>query len=333
MSAGLILAGDVGGTKTRLALWGQDGRLVREESLPSRQFESFLDLILAFEPPAALAGACFGVAGPVLDGVCRTTNLPWTLGTESLSLSLAAPVWLLNDLEATGYGMLALPAERWVDLNPDAEALAPMGHMAILAAGTGLGEALALWDGERHQLIPGEGGHASFSPVGAQQEALLQWMRQQLDGHVSWERVLSGPGLVHCYEFLRDAEGMAESAWLRDQIETARGTGGDVAALIGHHAVAGDDPLCLAAAELFATCYGNEAANLALKVLARGGVLIGGGIAPKLLPVLQRGAMLSGFVDKGRFSSLLRRLPLRVCTEPDAALLGAAAYARKRLRA
>ncbi|OYY75551.1 MAG: glucokinase [Gammaproteobacteria bacterium 28-57-27] len=323
----MFLAGDIGGTKTVLALYSlHEGALVcaKEASFPSREharFEDIVDIFLGAHPPA-LHGASFGVAGPIVDRRCITTNLPWVLDECELEVRFDCPVRLLNDLEAAALGMLHLPAEQRVSLSNARRSKS--GMMAVIAAGTGLGEALLFWDGTRYHAQPTEGGHCSFAPTSADEDALLDYMRNQLGGHVSIERVLSGPGLFNIWRFLRDTERGAMDAAAMQAIEIAA----DPSAEIAMHAIAGSDPVCVHAMEMFAHIYGAEAANLALKSLAIGGVLVGGGIAPKILPFLQRGAFMDGFLNKGRFRGLLETIPVEVVLEPRAPLIGAAHMAR-----
>ncbi|HZY88350.1 MAG TPA: glucokinase [Gemmataceae bacterium] len=323
----MILAGDVGGTKTVLALFDDAGgelRPVRDATFPSRDHASLEEIVAAFlaadeaVPPRA---ACFGVAGAVIDGKSQATNLPWHLDEGRLARAGGAPrAKLLNDLEATAYGMLHLRPDELAPLNP--KAAAPRkGNVAVIAAGTGLGEAMLYWDGRRYHPIASEGGHGDFGPRTDQEIELLRYLRQR-HGHVSYERVLSGPGLHNVYNFLRDSGAHPEPAALAERLAAAA----DPSAVISELALAGQEPLCAAALELFCTLYGAEAGNLALKCVAVG-VFVGGGIAPKILPALRKGAFLRGFTDKGRFATLLEPVPVSVALNPRAALLGAAHYA------
>jgi len=322
----LILAGDIGGTKTNLALFTlQENNLSLREKMqfPSRDFSAFSDVIDAFADAAGfekIDAACFGIAGPVIGGVCRTTNLPWEIRATALQTQLGAGrVRLLNDLEATAYGMLFLEDERFVDLNPEANP--QKGNKAVIAAGTGLGEALLYFDGKAYHPIGTEGGHSDFAPADEQQAVLLAWLKERHPDHVSVERVLSGPGVYTLYEFLRDTQAAPEPAFM-----TALPDGADKSAAVSRGALEEEDPLCKEALALFARIYGAEAGNLALKSLSVGGVLVGGGIAPKLLPYLQAHFMES-FTAKGRFQPLLRAMPVRVSLDPETALLGAARFA------
>lgn len=322
-----ILAGDLGGTKTLLALFSaRDARLelVRDGAFASRThatFDEILDVFLAGGPSVRLDVACFDVAGPVADGRARTTNLPWTLEEGALAAKLGvARVKLLNDLEATAYGMLHLEPTKLACLNPGRQP-PRRGHVAVIAAGTGLGEAYLFFDGERHHPIASEGGHADFAPRTELEIGLLRHLYQHLGGRVSYERVLSGPGLFAIYEFLRDTGLGVEPDWLRAEIAA-----GDPSAVVSQAALARKEPLCVRALDVFCELYGAEAANMALRCLTYGGVYVGGGIAPKILPALRAG-FPRGYLDKGRFSPMVAEIPVHVALEPRAALLGAANFA------
>lgn len=323
----MFLAGDIGGTKTVLALYTQRaGELVleREASVPSRDhvlFEDILDAFLGIDRPV-LRAAAFGVAGPVVDGRCRTTNLPWVLDEADLAARLGCPVRLLNDLEAAALGMLHLPPEQRAPLSVSRRGRD--GMTAVIAAGTGLGQALLFWDGLRYHVQPTEGGHCDFAPNNAEEDALLAWLREKFGGHVSVERVLSGPGLLNIWSFLRDTRRVP----MEDAAAQTIAASPDPSAAIARLAQDGADAACVHALTLFSRIYGAEAGNLALKCLSSAGVLVGGGIAPKILPFLQRGAFMEGFLDKGRFRNLLAAMPVEVVLEPRAPLIGAAHAAR-----
>jgi glucokinase len=327
-----VLAGDIGGTKTLLAVYEEDAdgslRLIEERSFPSRDYASFESLLDGFSPARAtgFAAAGFGVAGPVYDGVSRLTNLSWVLDERLLGQWLrGAPVRLLNDVEAAGWGMLGLAPEEvaWIHAGLDPQPVAggaPLrGNIAVLAPGTGLGEAMLSWDGHRYNAVAGEGGHADFAPRTDIEMDLVRYLRALLGGRVSVERVLSGPGLVHLYEFLRDSGGGTEAPGLREKMAS-----GDPAAVIAEAGLRDADPLCRGALDLFASALGAEAANMALRVLARGGVFLAGGIAPKILAALQAGSFVRAYRDKGRFSEFVGSISVRVCLNPRASLLGAA---------
>lgn len=324
----MILAGDIGGTKTVCALFEEaDGtlRLVRDGTFPSQghaSLEEILAKFLAGEAPKLRAG-CFGVAGAVIEGKCKTTNLPWQLDEVDLAKAVKAPrVKLLNDLEAAAYGMLHLRDDELVPLNPDA-APRRKGNVAVIAAGTGLGEAMLYFDGQKHHPLASEGGHADFAPQTDEEIDLFRWLRAK-HGHVSYERLLSGPGFHNIFEFLRESGRYPESAALQE----ALAAGGDPNISVTRLGVAGEDALCTATVDLFCSIYGAEAGNLALKCVAVGGVFIGGGIAPKLgAAVLKKGNFLRGFTGKGRFTPLMKSLDVNVALNPRAPLIGAAHYA------
>ena len=326
----MILAGDIGGTKTHLALYTfHEGtlKMVAQQRFASRDFSSLEGVIAAFDAchGVPLHAACFGIAGPVVDGVCRTTNLAWEITTPALQKYLnTLHVKLLNDLEATAYGMLYLDEDQFVSLNPQGRER--LGNRAVIAAGTGLGEAMLFYDGAAYHPIGSEGGHGDFAPVTPQQDALLAWLRERFSGHVSYERVLSGPAIVTLYEFVLHHGSFEEPHAIQNRTSTD-----DASALISRLALDEHDALCMETMRLFVQIYGAEAGNLALKSLAIGGIYIGGGIAPKILPLLQEGHFLDAFASKGRFEGLLRAMQIKVSLEAETALLGAAHYAADKL--
>jgi glucokinase len=314
----VILAGDVGGTKTTLALF--DGaRLVREATVASRDFSSLEAVIARFfeaAPRPTIAALAVGIAGPVIDGRGTTMNLPWHVDERVLEATVpVARARLVNDLEATAHGVLALPDEELATLQPGR---AKSGNVAVIAAGTGLGEALAVLDGARRTIIASEGGHADFAPRGELEEDLLRFLRLEF-GRVSYERILSGPGLHNVYRFLRHAGYAAESPAVAEALARE-----DPGTVVTRNALAGSDALSVKAMEMFVAIYGAEAGNLALKGLTLGGVIVAGGIAPRLLPILAKGDFIASFRDKGRLSPLMEGIPVRVALNPRAALLGAA---------
>ncbi|MDD5299850.1 MAG: glucokinase [Gallionella sp.] len=316
-----FLAGDIGGTKTRLAVVEVSGTRVRvahEAAYPSRDYAAFETLLGDFlsgsETPAL---AAFGIAGPVQGRVVQTTNLPWRIDADALQRQFGfARCTLLNDLEATAYGLPALGAEDLLTLQAGAPGAS--GNAAVIAAGTGLGEAGLFWDGQHHQPFATEGGHASFSPSDEIEIAFLRHLQQQ-HRHVSWERVVSGMGLVSLHEFLCLHHAVAAPQWLREEMHS-----GDAAAAISAAALSGRDEICVETLARFVRLYGAEAGNLALKVMSRGGLYLGGGIAPKILPLLQIGAFLDAFLNKGRMRPLLEAMPVRVILNDRAALFGPA---------
>lgn len=322
-----VLAGDIGGTKTRLAILETDGeqlQTLREETFPSRAYDGLEQIAEEFlERRADCDLACFGVAGPVRGGHCRTTNLPWELDTETLRRALGMrKVSLLNDLEAYAWGLPALAPEDFAVLNPGAPD--SVGNRAVIAAGTGLGQAGLYWDGQRHHPFASEGGHTDFAPTSELEQALLGFLMREHE-HVSWERVLSGSGIVNLHGFLTEHRNQPAPAWLRDEMRQ-----GDPAMAISRAAMAGDDPICGEALDLFVHLYGVEAGNQALKLMARGGVYIGGGIAPKILARMQGAAFMQGFAAKGRMRELLESMPVRVILDDKAALFGPALFASQK---
>jgi glucokinase len=323
----MILAGDIGATNSRLAFFSErGGRLepVVEATYPSRDHANLETIVKKFvsthDQPIDVA--CFGVAGPVRHGRSDTTNLPWDVDAQELARALhLRTVGLLNDLEAHAYGLAMLTPEDVVTLNqgaPDAS-----GNAAVIAAGTGLGEAGLYWDGQQHHPFAGEGGHTSFAPSDSLQMALLKFLRQEFE-HVSWERVVSGPGLHNIYRFLRDTGRGEEPDWLNRELEQY-----DPSAVISQAALAGTSPLCQSALDLFVRLYGAEAGNLALKLMATGGVYVGGGIAPKILQKLTDATFMAAFVAKGRLEPLLWQIPVRIILNDKVALLGAARVAAR----
>jgi glucokinase len=329
----MILAGDVGGTKVHLALYNfENGRLkaIRDQKYPAPEFPSLDAVVAKFlevddVDRSQIAAACFGCPGPVRNGRLKLTNLPWVLDTREMALSLKIEhIFLINDLEANGYGIPELAADKIFTLHKgDASSV---GHRGLIAAGTGLGEALLIWDGKSHHLpLPSEGGHCDFAARTDREISMLQYLRRTLNGRVSFERVVSGLGIKNIYAYLRDDEKMEEPKWLRERLEKE-----DPNAVIGECAENGSSPICFDTLNLFAAAYGAEAGNVALKVLAMGGIYLGGGIAPKILKTLQNGSFTNAFLDKGRLSPLLEAVPVRVILDDTCALLGAAAYAEAR---
>ncbi|MBF6558969.1 MAG: glucokinase [Candidatus Binataceae bacterium] len=320
--AGVILAGDIGGTKTHLGLYrAAAGGLapVRDRIFPTSEFpgleQACATFLAANERPDA---ACFGVPGPVIDGVSHATNVPWSIACDAIGRALGGvPTRLMNDLEATAYGLAHLgPAD--LETLQAGEQRAARANLAVIAAGTGLGEAALIAVPGGDLAVASEGGHCDFAPRGDEQRALLDFLAREF-GHVSFERVLSGPGLHNIYRFLAGSAPRAEAAWL-----TARMAAEDPSAVIGECAIDGSDPRCVHALELFTLIYAAEAANLALKYLALGGVYLCGGIAPKILPFLRRREFVAAFLDKGRLRPTLERIGIQVSLNPSAALLGAA---------
>ena len=324
----MILAGDVGGTKVHLALYDfTNGKLDyrREERFPAKEYSGLEAIVNEFLGGDKATAACFGVPGPVRDGRLRLTNLPWTLDSRELSTNLGIQhVFLINDLEANGYGIAELQPDQIYTLSEgDASQI---GNRALIAAGTGLGEGLLTWNGRIHVPYPSEGGHADYAPRNEDEIDLLRFLKQKYNGRISWERVVSGMGMTSIYEFLRDVRGVDESRPLAEEIEGAD----DCNSVITQKALSGESEICVKTMDMFVSAYGAEAGNLALKVLSVGGLYIGGGIAPRILEKLKDGSFIKAFTDKGRLSQLLINMPVRVILESRAAVLGAAAYAEAR---
>jgi glucokinase len=326
----MILAGDVGGTKVELALYGFDhGRLshVRDERFSAREYLGLEEIVRKFlieSGDPEVNAACFGVPGPVRGGRLKLTNLPWVLDSRELSQALDIEhLFLINDLEANGYGIPELAPEQIYELS--AGAPSSVGNRGLVSAGTGLGEAILVWNGKMHVPMASEGGHCDFSPRNELEIELLRYLQRTLGGRVSFERVVSGLGLKNIYSFLRDEKGLEEPDWLK-----ARMLAEDPNAIIGELAEAGTNELCVKTLDMFASAYGAEAGNLALKVLSVGGMYLGGGIAPKTLKKMKDGTFMKAFVDKGRLSDLLVQMPVRIILESRCALMGAAAYADAR---
>ena len=327
----MILAGDVGGTKVDLALYSfEQGNLkpVTEKKYHAPSYDSLETVVREFldeaKPPEDITAACFGVPGPVRNGKLRLTNLPWSLDTRELSLRLKIDhLFLINDLEANGYGIPELPADKIFTLSTGDPSV--VGNRGLIAAGTGLGEAVLVWDGKRYLPIASEGGHTDFAPRSEEEIDLLRYLWRTLRGRVSYERVVSGLGIANVYAFLRDEKKMDEPQWLKDRMATE-----DPNAVIGELAESGESELCAHTMDLIISAYGAEAGNLALKILAVGGIYIGGGIAPKVLSIIRRGGFMKAFQDKGRLSGLLEQTPVHVILESRAALIGAASYAEAR---
>ncbi len=324
----MILAGDVGGTKVHLALYDfTNGKLkyTREERFPAKDYSGLEEIVKEFLGADQATAACFGVPGPVRDGRLRLTNLPWTLDSRELAASLGIQhVFLINDLEANGYGIAELSSDQVYTLSEGDPS--QIGNRALIAAGTGLGEGLLTWNGRIHVPYPSEGGHADYAPRNEDEIDLLRFLKQKYNGRISFERVVSGMGMTSIYEFLREVRGLEEPAWLAEQIAAAQ----DCNSVITELALAGKSEICEKTLDMFVSAYGAEAGNLALKVLSVAGLYIGGGIGPRILEKLKDGTFMKAFTDKGRLSQLLINMPVRVILESRAAVLGAAAYAEAR---
>jgi len=318
----MILAGDVGGTKTVLALFKQEGDkllCLHKQTYLCAEYQSLGQILTVFLEQTMypdISSACLGIAGPIVNGDCYATNLKWNIACREIREILATDnVCLINDLEAAAWGLLSLPENAFVELNLDAEGV--QGNVAVLAAGTGLGEAIMCWNGKTFYPIATEGGHTDFAPTNEQESMLLDFLRTRYPGHVSYERLVSGEGLHNIYQYLK------QSGSLTSPIVEAAFNAGDPPAVIGEAGTSGSDALCQKALAIFCRIYGAEAGNLALKCLPYGGVYLAGGITPKILPMLQKDFFIQSFLNKGRYRNILKKIPVRACLNPEAGLLGA----------
>jgi glucokinase len=327
----MILAGDIGGTHARLAVYDVlDGHfnLISASVFPSREYTGLDEIVSRFVRTANVHphAACFGVAGPVRNGRVEASNLPWIIESKRLAEELdLKKALLINDLEANAWGIAFLDPADLVALNQVKGT--PVGNQAVISAGTGLGEAGMYWDGAKHHVFACEGGHADFAPRNELETELLRYLRVRF-GHVSYERIVSGPGLVNVFDFLRDTGRGIEPKWLADEMLHS-----DPAAAISRAAIDGKCGLSEQAIDLFVSIYGAEAGNLALKIMATGGIYLGGGIAPKMLPKLAGPLFMESFSSKGRMQHLLEAIPVKVITNDKVALLGAAHFAAVRTAA
>jgi glucokinase len=321
----MIIAGDIGGTKTNVALFDFGGREIGlpvvEQSFPSGRYPSLEAILTEFvetHRPREVTHACFGVAGPVIGGRVEATNLAWTVSGEKLAEALhVARVQLINDLEATAFGIDELKPEQFHTLN-EGEGERP-GHRGLIAAGTGLGMAAIFYDGHAYHPMPSEGGHIDFAPRNEREFEMLEYLREQIGGRVSYERVLSGMGIHNIYSFLRDRGHFEEPAWLAEDIRT-----GDPSAAISRAALAGKSELAGTTLQMFVEIYGAMAGNLALLLKSAGGLYVGGGIAPKIMAKMTDGTFMRHYADKGRMSGLVTSIPVRVILDDKAPLYGAA---------
>jgi glucokinase len=322
----MILAGDIGGTKTRLALFDvEDDELVshQEETFSSVEFTGLEEIVDRFLSNHGhhVDCACFGLAGPVIHQRCQITNLPWIVDASLLAKATTIrTVSLVNDLKATAYSLAVIKTDDIIELNSGA--VAAEGNRAVIAAGTGLGEAGLYWNGRTHEPFAAEGGHADFSPRDELEIELLRFLLRQY-AHVSWERVVSGPGLINIYRFLCEREPFLCSKGVARELMHSPS-----ASVISQAALEQRCPVCEKALKLFVSLYGAEAGNLALKIMATGGLYIAGGIAPKIINRLRDTKFVDSMASKGRFQPLLEKIPVRVVMTERAALLGAAYCAR-----
>lgn len=330
-----LLAGDIGATNSRISLYEASFlngsnvskldqlKLLIHKTYPSQERASLLEILQDFtrslpKPPDF---GCFGIPGPVKGETSVTTNLPWQVHAGDIARGIGLKkVWLLNDLEAIAHGLLKLDDRDLQVINPT-----PLpgegGNVAVIAPGSGLGEAGIYWDGESYHPFGSEGGHCNFAPANADQIEILQYLLKKY-ARVSWERLLSGPGIVHIYSFLRDTGKEEEPSWLHEKLQKM-----DPAKVITDEALHGRAPICKRTVEIFFDLLACEAANLALKIMSTGGVYIAGGIVPRLIPLLDRQRFQENFIRQGRLSKVLETIPVRLVMNGDVGIIGAAHYA------
>jgi glucokinase len=322
MNQPIILAGDVGGTKANLAFYElREAKLnlLTQKQYPSTEYADLHELIAEFIKQSGRTAnhVCIAVAGPVVNGTCHATNLPWIIDSKLLAQRLKLDnVELMNDLEANAHGIYELCEDDFVTINQGDRK--KHGNVGVISAGTGLGEAGIIWEDRKMRPFASEGGHCDFAPNGPEQFELLQYLHKKFQ-HVSCERVLSGQGLQNIYDFLRDTNKYPEPAWLAESL-----TEGDGPAIISQHGLKGETQICVEALNMFTDIYGAEAGNLALKLMATGGIYIGGGIAPKMIQKLKEPRFLNAFLEKGRLRNVLETVQIKVIMNDKTALLGAA---------
>jgi glucokinase len=324
----MILAGDIGGTRARLALYdGPKGKPLRHDTFESRAYPSLEAVVRAFLGPKLVkrvSSATFGVAGPVIDQRCRATNFPWMVDARVVARKLGiGRVALLNDLVALAFGALTVPASKIRVLHGESAPKKKGGNLAVIAAGTGLGEAGLVWDGGKHVPLATEGGHADFAARTPIEWDLHGWLAKRFGHHVSWERIVAGPGFSHLYDFFRDEKGVEETAENLEHL----GESTDRNAAIGELGISGKSEPAAQAVDLFARIYGAEAGNLALKTLSTAGVYVAGGIAAHMVDVLARGPFIEAFLDKGRFRAMLEKIPVAIVMDADIGLAGSRYHA------
>ena len=318
------LAGDIGGTKTHLALYVSQDESVKRiaaKKFPSGDYKDLETIVKEFwgVNPCKIVKACFGIAGPVRNNICRATNLPWIIDAKNMELDLGIEeVFLINDLEANAYGIKTLDPSNFYVINRGD--VGSRGNQALISAGTGLGEAGFYFDGKTTRPFACEGGHTDFAPQNMLEIELLKFLMEKF-GHVSYERILCGSGFYEIYEFLVEKMGFAKSPMVEN-----RGKNEDPSIIISKEALRETDPTCVETMRIFIEIFGSEAGNLVLKFLATGGLYIGGGIAPKILEALKKRNFFDAFIKKGRFEDLLRTVPVKVVLDDETALKGAAYY-------
>lgn len=319
-----VLAGDVGGTKTVLALFNGDAgyrKPLKKQRFSSSAYSSLAEIVKEFlsDEDSVVRNAIFGVAGPVRNGHSHITNLPWVIDARELEDQLRAPVYLMNDLAATAYAIPFLESSDILTLNPGISSAHE--NIGIIAPGTGLGEAFLVWSGDHYQALASEGGHVGFAPRDSLQVELLEYLYERY-GHVSFERVCSGSGLPNIYNFLKNRGRYKEPDWLKAALEDAK----DPTPVIVEAAIDEQVDICTATLDIFIDILGNEAGNLALKMLATGGIYLAGGMPTRILPWLQKPGFMNSFSSKGRFTEMLGDIPVQVVLNPESPLMGAACY-------
>lgn len=322
----MILAGDIGGTKVNLAIFQQERGLLQlqeEATFASQQYSGLEEILREFlaQTKVVVTGSCLGVSGPVNEGRCQVTNLPWLVATKTLQAILGtSSIWLINDLAAMAASVPFLLPSDYVVLQEGKEST--NGRIAVIAAGTGLGQAFLVPDGsDRYIIIDSEGGHCDYPPRNQLESELLRFMLTKFE-RVSVERLLSGTGLFSMYQFINQANSYAEPEWLAAELNN-----GDPAAVITNNGLRKKNAACTKALELFVTLYGAVAGNLALQLMTRGGVFVGGGMAPKMSEVMRNGLFNEAFLAKGRFRSFMSEVPVKMIVNGKAPLIGAAHYA------
>lgn len=325
----MILAGDIGGTKTELALFEdvKTRKIIKQEKFPSKDYKSLEEIIqkFIFSSSTLPTKACFGIAGPIENNTCHTTNLPWIIDGKKIETLLnISSVFLINDLEANAWGIPCLKEnELYVLAEGDKN---QKGNKALISAGTGLGEAGLYFDGKNHIPFPSEGGHCNFAPTNEEEVEIWRFLKEKYK-HVSYERLLCGAGLFNIYKFFTEVKKEEELPELLEKFSTM-----DPAQCIYEYGSTEKCPICKKSIEIFISIYGSEAGNMALKFLALGGIYIGGGIAPKMLNELKKGPFLESFTHKGRFNKLLSNIRVQVILNPHTALLGAGNYVEYKTR-
>ena len=321
----MILAGEIGATRTRLAAFEKDGsrlKLVVEKNYSSHEHAGLSEIIADFIKSEGIAvhQACFGVAGPVRRGRSKISNLTWTIDSRDLAKQLKVDtVGMINDLEAFAYGIDGLDSKDFVTLNEGSEDAE--GNRAVISARTGLGVAGLYWDGYRHHPFGCEGGHSDFAPRNELEMTLLMYLQKKY-GRISCERLLSGPGIKNIYDFLRDTKKVEEPAWLKDQMAAAP----DPPALISQLAAEGKAPICERTMSIFVSIYGAETGNVALNFMSTGGIYIGGSVAAKNVARMKEPVFMQSFLDKGRLTPLMKEIPVSIVLNDDSGLIGAARY-------